>query len=81
MIGDFDKTIIDEIIERMNEYIGMKGKAYKDYNLAIRKWLREETSKNPKWLNELKAEQEVADNKVYEPKRSAKEVKDILDKL
>jgi len=81
LIEDFDATTVEAIINRMNEYIGMKGTTYKDYNLAIRKWLREQTSNQPKWLNELKAEQEVADNKTYEVKRTAKEAKDILDKL
>ena len=81
LIEDFDATTVEAIINRMNEYIGMKGTTYKDYNLAIRKWLREQTSNQPKWLNELKAEQEVADNKTYEVKRTAQEAKDILDKL
>ena len=34
-----------------------------------------------KWQGELKAEQDEYDNRTYEPKRTAKEVKDILDKL
>lgn len=81
LIDDFDTTTIEAIINRMNEYIAMKGTTYKDYNVAIRKWLREQTSNKPKWMNELKAEQEVADSKTYVVKRTAQEAKDMLDKL
>ena len=33
---------IDETIKKMDEWIQLKGKPYKDYNLALRKWLKDE---------------------------------------
>jgi hypothetical protein len=72
---------VTSMIDRMNEYIGIKGGSYKDYNLALRKWIREETSKNPKWLAELKQEQQRHDEKVFEAKRDANTVKDLFNKL
>jgi len=81
LVTEYGLPLITTMIDRMNEYIGMKGKPYKDYNLAIRKWIREEQKNNPKWLPELKAEQEAQDAKEYQPKRSADQVKEGFDKL
>ena len=40
LCSDYSKSIIDEYITKMDEWIQLKGnKGYKDYNLAIRKWL------------------------------------------
>jgi hypothetical protein len=81
LVAEYGLPLVATIIDRMNEYIGMKGKPYKDYNLAIRKWIREETKNTPTWLPELKAEQEVYDNQEYKPKRSAEEAKKKLEEL
>lgn len=37
---DYGKPIIDEYIQRMDEWIELNGKRYKNYNLALRKWLK-----------------------------------------
>jgi hypothetical protein len=81
LVTEYGLPLITTMIDRMNEYIGMKGKPYKDYNLAIRKWIREEQKNNPKWLPELKAEQDAHDAKEYKPKRSAEELKEGFNKL
>jgi hypothetical protein len=81
LLIDYGKPLVTSMIDRMNEYIGIKGGLYKDYNLALRKWIREETSKNPKWLAELKQEQQRHDEKVFEAKRDANTVKDLFNKL
>jgi hypothetical protein len=81
IVKEYGIDLVETIIERMNEYIGMKGKTYKDYNLAIRKWIREEVSNNPKWLTELKREQEAYDNIKIESKRDKKELEDAWSKL
>jgi hypothetical protein len=81
LVTEYGLPLITTMIDRMNEYIGMKGKPYKDYNLAIRKWIREEQKNNPKWLPELKAEQDAHDAKEYQPKRSAEELKEGFNKL
>jgi len=81
LLVDYGEPLVTSMIDRMNEYIGIKGGSYKDYNLALRKWIREETSKNPKWLAELKQEQQRHDEKVFEAKRDANTVKDLFNKL
>ncbi|MGM9544449.1 MAG: helix-turn-helix domain-containing protein [Romboutsia timonensis] len=37
---DYGKPIIDEYITKMDEWIELNGKRYKNYNLALRKWLK-----------------------------------------
>lgn len=39
LISDYGKPIIDEYIKKMDEWIELNGKRYKNYNLALRKWL------------------------------------------
>ena len=78
---EYGKDLIDSMIERVNDYCDMHGKSYSNYNSVIRNWIKKEISKNPKWLPELKAEQEKQDAKVYESKRDKKEVKDLWSKL
>lgn len=39
LIQDYGNELINEYIKKIDEYIQLKGKGYKDYNLAIRKWL------------------------------------------
>ena len=38
---------IDETIKKMDEWIQLKGKPYNDYNLALRKWLKDEPKTKP----------------------------------
>ena len=40
LISDYGKPIIDEYIQKMDEWIELNGKRYKNYNLALRKWLK-----------------------------------------
>lgn len=42
LLNDFGPQRLSEVIKRMDEWIQLKGKGYKDYNLAIRKWLKDE---------------------------------------
>lgn len=79
--NEYGKDLIDSMIERVNDYCDMHGKAYSNYNSVIRNWIKKEISKNPKWLPELKAEQERHDAKVYESTRDLEEVKDLWNKL
>lgn len=78
---EYGKDLINSMIERVNDYCDMHGKAYSNYNSVIRNWIKKEISNNPKWLPELKAEQERHDAKVYESKRDKGEVSDLWNKL
>lgn len=40
LIEDYGSELIAEYIKKVDEYVQLKGKTYKDYNLAIRNWLR-----------------------------------------
>lgn len=40
LVNDFGETVISEYIQRMDEYIQMKGKKYRDFSLALRNWLK-----------------------------------------
>jgi len=79
LIVDYGQQTVDEFIFRLNEYIGIKGDKYKNHNLVIRKWVRQDPK--PKWSYELKSEQDVHDARLYTPKRSAEEAKRKLDEL
>lgn len=48
LIKDYSKQVIDNMIQKMDEWIQLHGKTYKDYNLALRKWLREDKTEQPK---------------------------------
>lgn len=64
LLNDLGETKLNEYIKRVDEYVQMKGKSYKDYNLVIRNWFKNDhkeinddysnivinydTSKNPK---------------------------------
>lgn len=39
LVNDFNKTIIDDFIRKVDEYCQQHGKTYKDYNLTIRNWI------------------------------------------
>ena len=43
MIEKYGQTIIDGYIQRIDEWIQLKGKSpYKDFNLAIQNWLKKD---------------------------------------
>lgn len=81
LVEKLGKTLTQEFIERLDEYIGSKGKQYKSHYKTILTWYRKEATNNPKWLDELKSEQQQQDAIVYEPKRNAEESKKRLDEL
>lgn len=39
LIDDFGTDTVSEYVKRVDEYVQMKGKPYKDYNLTIRNWI------------------------------------------
>ena len=45
LIKDYSVSQVEEVIKKMDEWIQLKGKPYKDFNLALRKWIREESTK------------------------------------
>lgn len=42
LIEDYGQTVVDSKIEDLNNYIGSKGKKYKDHNLTLRAWLKKD---------------------------------------
>lgn len=42
LVRDYGKSVISDYIQRMDEYIQMKGKKYKDFNLALRNWIKKD---------------------------------------
>lgn len=85
LIAKYGKKTTDTYIEKVDLYCQGKGTSYKSYYATVIQWVNRDIEKDPKttytWEAELKAEQEVADNKTYEPKRSADEAKRKLDEL
>lgn len=79
LILEFGDNLIKEYLFRLNEYIAIKGIKYKNHNLVIRKWIRE--NPKPNWLVELKEEQAVSDNKIYKTKRTLEELKRNFEDL
>ncbi len=61
LIAKLGPKATQELIERLDEYVGSSGKRYKSHYKTILTWHRRDAEKNPKWLAELKREQEVAD--------------------
>ena len=50
LISDFGEKKIAEYIRKVDEYCQGKGRTYNDYNLTIRKWMRDEKPKgNGQW--------------------------------
>lgn len=45
LIKDYSVSQVEDVIKKMDEWIQLKGKPYKDFNLALRKWIREESTK------------------------------------
>ena len=79
--AEYGATSVDSMIERINEYCQMHGKAYSNYGTTIRNWIKRELEKNPKWLPELKKEQEAYDSIKIEAKRDKEELEDAWSKL
>lgn len=46
LISDYGTSIIDDYIQRLDEYIQTSGKKYKDHNLTIRQWIRKGNGTN-----------------------------------
>lgn len=42
LVRDYGESVINDYIQRMDEYIQMKGKKYKDFNLALRNWIKKD---------------------------------------
>ena len=50
LVSDFGEKKIAEYIRKVDEYCQGKGRTYNDYNLTIRKWMRDEKPKgNGQW--------------------------------
>ena len=85
LLERFGQVLTDKYVEKVDLYMGSTGKKYKSHYMTVISWLNRDLEKDPKikyaWQEELKAEQEVADAKVYEAKRDKKEVEDIFSKL
>ena len=85
LLERFGQVLTDKYVEKVDLYMGSTGKKYKSHYMTVISWLNRDLEKDPKikyaWQEELKAEQEVADAKMYEAKRDKKEVEDIFSKL
>lgn len=53
LIKDYGTDLVASYIRKIDEYIQMKGKGYKDYNLAIRNWIRNDNHKKDKAVDTL----------------------------
>ena len=42
LVKDYGESVMNDYIRRMDEYIQMKGKKYKDFNLALRNWIKKD---------------------------------------
>ena len=42
LVKDYGEPVMNDYIQRMDEYIQMKGKKYKDFNLALRNWIKKD---------------------------------------
>ncbi|MDF2805013.1 MAG: Phage replication initiation protein [Anaerocolumna sp.] len=45
LVKDFNEKLIKSFITKMDEYIELHGKTYKNYNLAIRQWIKRDNDK------------------------------------
>ncbi len=61
LIAKLGSRATQELIERLDEYVGSSGKRYKSHYKTILTWHRRDVEKNPKWLAELKEEQIASD--------------------
>ena len=47
LIGEYGQQTVDTYIRKIDEYCQLKGKLYKDYNLAIRNWISRDNQEKP----------------------------------
>ncbi|GGJ48869.1 DUF4373 domain-containing protein [Virgibacillus salexigens] len=47
LVKDYGTTIVDSKIEDLDNYIGSKGKRYKDHNKTLRMWLKKDVKNQP----------------------------------
>lgn len=45
LVNEFGAKVADEYIKKVDEYCQQSGKAYKDYNLTVRKFMRDDKAK------------------------------------
>lgn len=58
LAADYDESIRDDYIRRLDEYIQSTGKTYKDHNLTIRQWIRKAGVERGKKNTEQRADYE-----------------------
>ncbi len=66
LVNDYSKDLVDSKIDDLNNYIGSKGKQYKDHNLTLRGWLKKDVKKRPSQQEpseESKTREHIADLK------------------
>lgn len=47
LIDEYGQQTVDTYIRKIDEYCQLKGKSYKDYNLAIRNWISRDNQEKP----------------------------------
>lgn len=69
LVNDFGKETVDNKIDDLNNYIGSKGKRYKDHNLTLRGWLKKDApvlravpSRPKKSIDQIKHEEMLREN-------------------
>lgn len=49
LLSDYGQATIEKYIQAIDDWVQLKGKGYKDYNLAIRKWIaKDDVNSQPK---------------------------------
>ena len=81
LIVKLGTKIAQNYIERLDEYLGIKNKRYNSHYKVILSWYRKDNENKPKWLEELKKEQEVNDSYSHTSKRNAKQLEEAMNKL
>jgi len=81
LIEKLGPKVTQNYIERLDEYLGIKNKKYSSHYKVILSWYRRDNENKPKWLNELKEEQERNDAYTHTVKRNAKELEEALKQL
>jgi len=61
LIKDLGAEVVEKLIFDMNEYCGIHDRRYKNYNLAIRKWHRDNIEKGKPGNNGAKPKQSMVD--------------------
>jgi hypothetical protein len=90
LVDRYGKQRADDYIETVDLYCMSKNKQYKSYYAAVINFIKGDEKRIKEkqgdkmtyaWQEELKAEQQEADAREYEPKRDANTVKDLFNKL